>query len=267
MTCHNGEINTIRTTRNAVSRVRPRAQAAAARRRPAHAEDERLGQPRRVARIPDARAELEPAPRPAAVDPARCGTPRRTCGGRKRSTCSPTTGGRSAASPRGTARPGSSAPTAACWSALVDRMGLRPVRWCSDKRGWLYIGSRVGRLRPRQHHDRRQRAASAGPDDRPRHRDRRAARQLPDHGPRRGRGEGRTRRRPRAEPPPDHHPRGVRLHAPDRRHRRRGARRPELVARPPPPGRRVGLRPRGVRQGDGEAQEGAAVSRWGTTAC
>ena len=22
----------------------------------------------------------------------------------------------------------------------VDRMGLRPVRWCADKRGWLYIG-------------------------------------------------------------------------------------------------------------------------------
>ena len=27
---------------------------------------------------------------------------------------------------------------------LVDRMGLRPVRWCSDKRGWLYIGSETG---------------------------------------------------------------------------------------------------------------------------
>ncbi len=27
---------------------------------------------------------------------------------------------------------------------LVDRMGLRPVRWCSDKRGWLYIGSESG---------------------------------------------------------------------------------------------------------------------------
>ncbi len=26
----------------------------------------------------------------------------------------------------------------------VDRMGLRPVRWCSDKRGWLYIGSESG---------------------------------------------------------------------------------------------------------------------------
>ncbi|MGL6074374.1 MAG: glutamate synthase-related protein [Fimbriiglobus sp.] len=27
---------------------------------------------------------------------------------------------------------------------LVDRMGLRPVRWCFDKRGWLYIGSESG---------------------------------------------------------------------------------------------------------------------------
>ena len=27
---------------------------------------------------------------------------------------------------------------------LVDRMGLRPVRWCSDDRGWLYIGSESG---------------------------------------------------------------------------------------------------------------------------
>jgi len=26
----------------------------------------------------------------------------------------------------------------------VDRMGLRPVRWCSDRRGWLYIGSESG---------------------------------------------------------------------------------------------------------------------------
>jgi len=29
-------------------------------------------------------------------------------------------------------------------TALVDRMGLRPVRWCSDKRGWLYIASESG---------------------------------------------------------------------------------------------------------------------------
>jgi glutamate synthase (ferredoxin) len=28
--------------------------------------------------------------------------------------------------------------------AIVDRMGLRPVRWCSDRRGWLYIGSESG---------------------------------------------------------------------------------------------------------------------------
>ncbi|QVL30421.1 hypothetical protein KIH39_16360 [Telmatocola sphagniphila] len=28
--------------------------------------------------------------------------------------------------------------------ALVDRMGLRPVRWLSDKRGWLYIASESG---------------------------------------------------------------------------------------------------------------------------
>ncbi|OWK46833.1 glutamate synthase-related protein [Fimbriiglobus ruber] len=27
---------------------------------------------------------------------------------------------------------------------LVDRMGLRPVRWCSDQRGWLYIASESG---------------------------------------------------------------------------------------------------------------------------
>jgi glutamate synthase (ferredoxin) len=27
---------------------------------------------------------------------------------------------------------------------LVDRMGLRPVRWCSDRRGWLYIASESG---------------------------------------------------------------------------------------------------------------------------
>jgi glutamate synthase domain-containing protein 2/glutamate synthase domain-containing protein 1/glutamate synthase domain-containing protein 3 len=27
---------------------------------------------------------------------------------------------------------------------VVDRMGLRPVRWCSDRRGWLYIGSETG---------------------------------------------------------------------------------------------------------------------------
>jgi glutamate synthase (ferredoxin) len=27
---------------------------------------------------------------------------------------------------------------------LVDRMGLRPVRWCSDKQGWLYIASESG---------------------------------------------------------------------------------------------------------------------------
>jgi glutamate synthase (ferredoxin) len=27
---------------------------------------------------------------------------------------------------------------------LLDRMGLRPERWCSDKRGWLYIGSESG---------------------------------------------------------------------------------------------------------------------------
>ncbi len=41
---------------------------------------------------------------------------------------------------------------------------------------------RVRRLRPRHHHHRRQRSASAGADDRARHRDRRAARQPPDHG-------------------------------------------------------------------------------------
>ncbi len=29
-------------------------------------------------------------------------------------------------------------------AGLVDRMGLRPVRWCSDKRGWLYISSESG---------------------------------------------------------------------------------------------------------------------------
>jgi glutamate synthase (ferredoxin) len=29
-------------------------------------------------------------------------------------------------------------------AGLVDRMGLRPVRWCSDNRGWLYIGSESG---------------------------------------------------------------------------------------------------------------------------
>ncbi len=29
-------------------------------------------------------------------------------------------------------------------AGLVDRMGLRPVRWCSDDRGWLYIGSESG---------------------------------------------------------------------------------------------------------------------------
>jgi glutamate synthase domain-containing protein 2/glutamate synthase domain-containing protein 1/glutamate synthase domain-containing protein 3 len=29
-------------------------------------------------------------------------------------------------------------------AGLVDRMGLRPVRWCSDKRGWLYIASESG---------------------------------------------------------------------------------------------------------------------------
>src|SRR5262249_26442272 len=29
-------------------------------------------------------------------------------------------------------------------AGLVDRMGLRPVRWCSDTRGWLYIGSESG---------------------------------------------------------------------------------------------------------------------------
>ncbi|MFO0847791.1 MAG: glutamate synthase-related protein [Gemmataceae bacterium] len=26
----------------------------------------------------------------------------------------------------------------------VDRMGLRPVRWCQDQRGWLYVGSESG---------------------------------------------------------------------------------------------------------------------------
>jgi glutamate synthase domain-containing protein 2/glutamate synthase domain-containing protein 1/glutamate synthase domain-containing protein 3 len=29
-------------------------------------------------------------------------------------------------------------------AGLVDRMGLRPVRWCSDQRGWLYISSESG---------------------------------------------------------------------------------------------------------------------------
>src|SRR4051794_21820823 len=29
-------------------------------------------------------------------------------------------------------------------AGLVDRMGLRPVRWCSDNRGWLYIASESG---------------------------------------------------------------------------------------------------------------------------
>src|SRR5262249_51692994 len=29
-------------------------------------------------------------------------------------------------------------------AGLVDRMGLRPVRWCSDNKGWLYIGSESG---------------------------------------------------------------------------------------------------------------------------
>ena len=29
-------------------------------------------------------------------------------------------------------------------AGLVDRMGLRPVRWCADDRGWLYIGSESG---------------------------------------------------------------------------------------------------------------------------
>ncbi|MFO0938176.1 MAG: glutamate synthase-related protein [Gemmataceae bacterium] len=28
--------------------------------------------------------------------------------------------------------------------AQVDRMGLRPVRWCTDKRGWLYVASESG---------------------------------------------------------------------------------------------------------------------------
>ncbi len=29
-------------------------------------------------------------------------------------------------------------------AGLVDRMGLRPVRWCSDQRGWFYVGSESG---------------------------------------------------------------------------------------------------------------------------
>ena len=148
--CHNGEINTDPHEPQRGPRLRPRPEPAAARRRPAHAEDERLGQPRRVGRVPDARAGLEPAAGPAAVASRRCGTPRPTSGARTRSTCSPTTGGRSAASRAWDGPAGIIATDGRVLVGLVDRMGLRPVRWCSDKRGWLYIGSRVRRLRPRQ---------------------------------------------------------------------------------------------------------------------
>ena len=40
-------------------------------------------------------------------------------------------------------------------------MGLRPVRWCSDKRGWLYIGSESGVFGLDTDHHRRQRASSS----------------------------------------------------------------------------------------------------------
>ena len=181
-TCHNGEINTDPHQPQRRPRLRPRPEAAAARRRPAHAEDERLGQPRRVGRVPDARAGLEPAARAAAVDPAGVGHRGRRLG-------------------PGRGRPVHLLPPDVRQPARVGRPGRhhrhrRPRRWsgwstawacgrCAgvrDKRGWLYIGQRVRRLRPRHHHHRRQRAAPAGADDRPRHRDRRAARQPPDHG-------------------------------------------------------------------------------------
>src|SRR6266487_2340486 len=38
----------------------------------------------------------------------------------------------------------SARPAADRAAGLVDRMGLRPVRWCSDTRGWLYIASESG---------------------------------------------------------------------------------------------------------------------------
>ena len=170
----------------------------------------------------------------------RCGTPRPTSGARKRSTCSPTTAGRSAASPRGTARPASSAPTAACSSGWWIAWACGPVRWCSDKRGWLYIGSESGvfgldtttivasgQLQPGQ-----MIALDTATGERL-DSYQIMARVVAEC-------EGGTRRRPRTEPPADHHSRRLRLHPADRRHRRRDARRAELDARPSAAGGRAG---------------------------
>ena len=147
--CHNGEINTIRTTRNAVSAfvrgLKPPLPGGDLL-TPRMSDSARLDE---WVEYLDPGTELEPVARAAALDSARLGHGGRRLGSGRLSTSSPIAGERSAVSQRGTARPGSSAPMAAHWSALVDRMGLRPVRWCSDKRGWLYIGSRVRRLRPR----------------------------------------------------------------------------------------------------------------------
>ena len=84
----------------------------------------------------------------------------RRTGARRRSTCSPTAGGRSAACAAWDGPAGVVATDGRVLAGLVDRMGLRPVRWCADDRGWLYIGSRVRRLRPR-HRPRSSPAASS----------------------------------------------------------------------------------------------------------
>ena len=212
---------------------------------------------------------LEPAAGTAADASRRCGTPRPTSGARTRSTCSPTAAGPSAACAPGTARPGSSPPTAASWSALVDRMGLRPVRWCCRQPRLAVHRQRVRRLRPRQRDHRRQRPAPAGPDDRPRHR-------RPASGSTATRSCGRVvdevAGRTRATL---HELNRAEIIVPEgstspARSTTRSARcwpSTELDARASAAGARLGLRAGRVRQGHGQAEEGAARRRWATTAC
>ena len=143
--CHNGEINTIRTNRNAVHAYCPRAEPAAARRRSAHAEDERLGLPRRVGRAPDDRTRLEPAAGAASQRPAGLGHGGRVLG--------PGRGGPvqllppDVRQPVRMGRPGRLArdrwPRAS--SALRGSHGpAAGAGWSADKRGWLYIASESG---------------------------------------------------------------------------------------------------------------------------
>ena len=238
-------------------RLQPGHDPAAPRRRPAHPADVRLGQSGRVGGTPAPGPRLEPAAGhaaeraagvghrgrrvgPAGLRPVHLLPPHLRRAGRLGRPGRPDRHRRP-----GAGRPGG--PHGPAAGAVVRRQaGLAVHR--QRERG----------VRPGPAGHRRQRPVAARPDDRPGHRDGGTAGQPRHHGPGGGRVEGRPRRPAGAEPPADRADRGVRLQPADRGHRRGHAGRAGLDAGSPAASRRLGLRAGTVRQGHGQAGQGAA---------